>query len=337
VSQDALDDLEAQLEPALRALLPIDALLTAASHDQRLPDSTSAELRKLGIPLLAVPQPDGLDLDLRSRARVAMLLGKHLAPLALVVEAFLLAPSLAQANRLSGAGGGGGFKVGEKTYLWLSDDAEMAAVDSGDTIQILDLGGTPTTASHGVDAGQGLYIANLRDATVINRLEGQEAAAILRAHRCTWLAHGVGVVDGALAMSIEYTSQREQFGRPLASFQAVAHKLAGVKVIVDSGRAAIARLAGLIEAAQIDEADRLAIEFSHRLPESFRIAIEETIQVHGGMGFTWEYGLHLRYRRVLQIQAAMGGSIGSANLAGERYLERLRSQRRARVKAGVAS
>jgi alkylation response protein AidB-like acyl-CoA dehydrogenase len=335
VSQEALDDLEAQLEPALRALLPIEALLTAASRDQRLPDSTSAELRKLGIPLLAVPQPDGLDLDLRSRARVAMLLGKHLAPLALVLEAFLLAPSLAQANRPPGDGGGG-FKVGEKTYLWLPGGAEIAAVDSGDTIQIVDLGGTPSTPSHGVDAGQGLYIANLDDARVVNRLEGQEAAAILRAHRCTWLAHGVGVVDGALAMSIEYTSQREQFGRPLASFQAVAHKLAAVKVVVDSGRAAIARLAGLIEAAQIEEADRLAIEFSHRLPENFRIAIEETIQVHGGMGFTWEYGLHLRYRRVLQIQAAMGGSIGSANLAGERYLERLRSQRGARVKAGVA-
>lgn len=332
MSQAEFADLEAQLAPALSALLPIETLLAVASRDEPISREATEELRNLGIPLVAVPEPDGLELDLRARARVAMLLGRHLVPLPLVLEAFLLGPALAHTRRELVAGGGG-FKVGERAYLWLQSGAAVAAVDVGDEVWILDVAHSPTAPVHGVDAGQGLVAVKLRDAQVAVELRGDEADAILRGHRVAWLAHAVGVVDGALAISCDYARERQQFGRPIASFQAVAHKLAGIKVVVDSGRAAIARLAALIEAGQLDEADRLEAAFSHSLPEAARRAIEDAIQVHGGMGFTWEYGLHLRYRRVLQIQAALGGSIGSAKVAGERYLQ----QRAARLNQRIAS
>jgi alkylation response protein AidB-like acyl-CoA dehydrogenase len=52
-----------------------------------------------------------------------------------------------------------------------------------------------------------------------------------------------------------------------------------------------------------------------------RRVCEDAIQVHGGIGFTWEAGIHLHYRRVLQLQASLGGAVASARAVGRRELE----------------
>jgi acyl-CoA dehydrogenase len=57
------------------------------------------------------------------------------------------------------------------------------------------------------------------------------------------------------------------------------------------------------------------------VPQAARAVCEGAIQIHGGLGFTWEQGLHLGYRRVLQIQAAFGGPSATAHASGRAYLD----------------
>jgi alkylation response protein AidB-like acyl-CoA dehydrogenase len=63
------------------------------------------------------------------------------------------------------------------------------------------------------------------------------------------------------------------------------------------------------------------LALTHAIPAAARTTCESAIQVHGGTGFTWEYGLHLFYRRVLAIEAELGGASASARGAGRQYLE----------------
>ena len=118
-------------------------------------------------------------------------------------------------------------------------------------------------------------------------------------------AEQVGVASRALDMAVEYARIRHQFGRPIGSFQAVKHLLADVLLEVESARAAahFALLAAADEDPKLPGVASLAKAFCS---DACLQATAENIQVHGGIGFTWEHPAHLYLKRAKTSQLLFG-------------------------------
>ncbi|WP_199253600.1 acyl-CoA dehydrogenase [Mycolicibacterium mengxianglii] len=136
-------------------------------------------------------------------------------------------------------------------------------------------------------------------------LPGARAAAVARA-RALFAAEAVGGAVDCLDSAVEYAKVRQQFGRTIATFQAVKHHCANMLVAAES---AVALVWDAARAESEDEQQfRLmaAAAAASALPAYVRNA-ELNIQVHGGIGYTWEHDAHLHLRRALVLRAVLGG------------------------------
>ncbi|AZQ35482.1 acyl-CoA dehydrogenase [Streptomyces cyaneochromogenes] len=123
---------------------------------------------------------------------------------------------------------------------------------------------------------------------------GDVAAAVLA-------CEAVGAADRALERTVEYVKQREQFGRAIGSFQAVKHRLADVYVGVQAARSAAYYAAWAV--AHGGGVGGLALA---QALEASRTAAAEGIQLHGGIGFTWEHEAHLYFKRAAGDELLFG-------------------------------
>ncbi len=126
------------------------------------------------------------------------------------------------------------------------------------------------------------------------------AHAARRAHdraATAYAAELLGAADRALAMSVEYAGQRVQFGHPIGSFQAVKHRLADALVDVEGMRSTVYYAAWCLAADQPD-ASLAASSAKAWCADAGRRVMASALQVHGGIGFTWEHDLHLYVKRV---------------------------------------
>jgi alkylation response protein AidB-like acyl-CoA dehydrogenase len=134
---------------------------------------------------------------------------------------------------------------------------------------------------------------------------GDATAALSRALDLALLALTAEQVGGAqrcLDMAVDYANIRMQFGRPIGSFQAIKHKCAEMLVEVESAKSAAYHAAG---SAPDELGVATAIAKAYCSEAYFRVAAE-TIQVHGGIGFTWEHDAHLYFRRAKSSQLLLG-------------------------------
>ncbi len=162
---------------------------------------------------------------------------------------------------------------------------------------------------------------------------GPDAARLRLAGTLLTAALQVGVAQGALDLAVRYAGQRVQFGRPVGSFQAVKHLLADALARVDLARAATL-MAGVVAAdpasADLAGADgRDAVAAAKVLADEAAAANGRTcVQVHGGMGFTWEVLAHLYVKRAWVLETAFGPADEHAGyLAGSLTVDRLRPRR----------
>ncbi|NEB78394.1 acyl-CoA/acyl-ACP dehydrogenase [Streptomyces sp. SID14478] len=127
------------------------------------------------------------------------------------------------------------------------------------------------------------------DGDVVGALGGAgDTAATLLA------AEAVGAAERALERTVAYVKEREQFGRPVGSFQAVKHRLADVYVQVQAARSAAYYAAW---AASTEDGVRVGGLALAQGLEALRTAAAEAVQLHGGIGFTWEHDAHLYLKR----------------------------------------
>ena len=136
-----------------------------------------------------------------------------------------------------------------------------------------------------------------------------DAKAILSAtHRVGTLATAalqVGCAQRGLDMTVEYAKQREQFGRPIGSFQALKHRLADMLVKVQMSRAAAwAAVQGHVHG--VANADRLAAAAASYCAEAAMAVASETVQMHGGIAITWEHDAHLVFKRAQALDQLFG-------------------------------
>ena len=123
--------------------------------------------------------------------------------------------------------------------------------------------------------------------------------------RIALAAEQVGAAEMCLDMSVEYAKVRKQFGRPIGSFQAIKHKCADMLMMIESARSAAfyaSALAGQGE-RDLEEAASSAKAFCS---DAFFHCAAENIQIHGGIGFTWEHAAHMYFKRAKAAEVLFG-------------------------------
>jgi len=133
------------------------------------------------------------------------------------------------------------------------------------------------------------------DATVALSRALDLALAVLTAEQ-------VGGAQRCLDMAVDYAKVRMQFGRPIGSFQAIKHKCAEMLLEVESAKSAAYHAAG----SNLDELGVAAAIAKAYCSEAYFHVAAETIQVHGGIGFTWDHDGHLYFRRAKSSQLFLG-------------------------------
>ncbi len=112
---------------------------------------------------------------------------------------------------------------------------------------------------------------------------------------------------GAIDLSCAYAASRQQFGRAVGSFQAVQHLLADALVLMEGSRSVARHAAWAVDALWPDEALAAAAAAKAYCTRSARTVCETSIQVHGGIGNTWECLAHVHLRRALLSSEILGG------------------------------
>jgi alkylation response protein AidB-like acyl-CoA dehydrogenase len=127
----------------------------------------------------------------------------------------------------------------------------------------------------------------------------------LRRAQVAAAAEMLGASRKALEMSVDYAKVREQFGQPIGSFQAIKHRLAEMLEAAENATAAVYYAAWALDAAAPDATLAASVAKS-TLNEAARMITGEAIQVHGGIGYTWEYDLHLYWKRAKHLEPLYG-------------------------------
>jgi len=118
-------------------------------------------------------------------------------------------------------------------------------------------------------------------------------------------AEQVGGAERCLDMSVDYAKTRMQFGRPIGSFQAIKHKLADMFVLVESARSASYYAAWAAAHSEEELPAAAALAKAYCSEAYFKVAAE-CIQIHGGVGFTWEHDAHLFFKRAQSSDVLLG-------------------------------
>jgi alkylation response protein AidB-like acyl-CoA dehydrogenase len=110
-------------------------------------------------------------------------------------------------------------------------------------------------------------------------------------------AETVGAIDRVVAFTLEYVGDRYSFGRPLASYQALKHRVADMKMWLEACHGIATYAARAVQTAA-DDAGELASAAKSYIGDHATEIVQECVQLHGGIGITWEHDLHLYLRRV---------------------------------------
>ena len=128
---------------------------------------------------------------------------------------------------------------------------------------------------------------------------------------------GVGGAQFVLDQSVEYAKVRVQFGRPIGSFQAIKHKCADMLLEVESGKSA-AYYAAWAAAEDNDELPVVAALAKAYVSDAYFHCAAENIQIHGGIGFTWEHDAHLYFKRAKSSEIFLGDATYHRELLAQR-------------------
>jgi alkylation response protein AidB-like acyl-CoA dehydrogenase len=118
-------------------------------------------------------------------------------------------------------------------------------------------------------------------------------------------AEMMGGAQKVLETSTEYAKTRHQFGKPIGIYQAVSHKLADMLVLSESGRSATYYAAWTVDADAPDRSLASSMAKAY-VSDAYRKVTGDGIQVHGGIGFTWEHDMHLYFKRAKASEVTLG-------------------------------
>jgi alkylation response protein AidB-like acyl-CoA dehydrogenase len=196
---------------------------------------------------------------------------------------------------------------GEKLFV---TDAAVAAnilVVGRDGVYVVDRTspGVAVQPMSGMDLTRKLYAMTLQDVPAEKLARTDGLARGLRIAATALAAEMVGGMQRTLDITVDYAKTRKQFGRPIGQFQSVQHQCADMYLETESSRSAVYYAAWALQEQAPDAAIAAAIAKIYA-SDAARNVGNRGIQVHGGMGFTWENDLHLYYRRAKASETMLG-------------------------------
>jgi acyl-CoA dehydrogenase len=336
-------ELRAVLVQAMEARVDVAALLDPKRPHAALDPAAWSALVEFGLPGLAVDEALG-GAGARRRLLYAAIeeAAKALAPVPLVATVTALdvavevgAKSVAQ--RIA-AGAPAAFAVPLHDAGWLTTGLELpewdgerlngvvpivagapaaevllvlARATDGEVLVSVDPGGDGVE----VAAHQPLDLTATVGALTLTAAVGEvladgpdlpRALRIARRHALLAVASdSIGVGSRALAMAVEWACEREQFGRAIGSFQAISHRCADMLVALEGARSLVLAAAEAIE-TDADESEYLVDLAAAAAFDAAVAAAEGALQIHGGIGFTWEHPVHLLLRRATANAVSVG-------------------------------
>ncbi len=193
-------------------------------------------------------------------------------------------------------------------FIVCAADDELAIVPAG--ADELRIAYTPA-----LDLTRRIYDVELKDTNVLREgmiARGQRASEILNAALDTatagLTAEMTGGMQRLLEITVAYAKTRQQFGRPIGQFQAVQHLCADMLLLTESSRSAAYYACYAVNEQLPEAAEAVSIAKSYA-SDAYREVGNRAIQVHGGMGFTWENDCHLYYRRAKASEIAFGDAL----------------------------
>ncbi len=220
---------------------------------------------------------------------------------------------------------GGGWKVsGDKSIVPAGDQADaflVPAKANGKLALFLverEAQGVSTRGYPTLDGGRAAEVT-LRDAPATLVAEDGMAAlehAVDIGIACT-CAEGVGAMDRTMELTAEYLNTRKQFGVPLATFQALRHRMADMKMQLELARS-MSYYASLKLNAPVEERRRAVARAKYQLGVSMRFIGQNSVQLHGGIGVTDEYvGSHY-FKKLTQLELVFGDTLHHLGEVSER-------------------
>lgn len=184
-----------------------------------------------------------------------------------------------------------------------------AAGMSHDAVRLVDSAMATHTRFEGVE---------LDGDAVIGEVDGGREVldAMLIAGRVGAAAEGVGVARGAMEMTVGYLKQRKQFGRFIGEFQALQHRASHLYSEVEIARAATIKAQQLLDAGA-PSADLMASVAKAKVAKAARLAVQEGVQMHGGIGMTDEYDIGLYMKRDRALAEFLGDAYFHASRVAE--------------------
>lgn len=185
------------------------------------------------------------------------------------------------------------------------------ATDSGEEWVAVDAEDLTVTELPSLDKVRRVAKVEARDVAVpVDRLlDGLTAETVLDLTAVLFGAEAVGIAAWCVTTAADYAKVREQFGRPIGQFQGIKHLCARMLVHLEQARAVVWDAARALDEARDKpgEGARLAVSIAAVVAPDAAVGIaQDCIQVHGGIGYTWEHDVHLYYRRALTLRALSG-------------------------------
>ena len=260
-----------------------------------------------------VPEP------LIPAALAAMLLPAAQAAAVLSGERIVLPAWQEQPNSLDHAGTArlaGGRITGRKTFIPMAAGADAFLVSLPDGLALVerDAPGVVLTITQTQDGGH-YGTLTLTEAPAI-ALPGRMDALIEEAALATGFAL-LGLMDRAFAITLDYMKTRQQFGRPIGSFQALQHRAVDLQIQIALTRASLEEAAVTLDRSALPAGLRMATvsRAKARASDAAMIVTRAAIQLHGGIGYTDEYDIGLYLRKAM----VLSGLYGNATLHRDRF------------------
>jgi alkylation response protein AidB-like acyl-CoA dehydrogenase len=272
------------------------AVRAAWASDDGLVPGLWGKLTELGVlALLAAEGDGGLGLAMTDLVLVLEEAGRAAVPGPLLETAAAVAPIRPDVTM-------GTVWFATERYAVAADVADALIEVRPDEIRTWPRGKFVVTEQPGADRGRRLFAVAPSGQPNVQRANGREVfdrAALGAA------AHLLGLADAMITMTADYAREREQFGKPIGSFQAVKHHLANALLRLEFARPAVYRAAHTVATNGRDRGRDVSMAKVFA-SDAATLAARVALQVHGAIGYTWEHDLHLWMKPAWQLAAMYG-------------------------------
>jgi alkylation response protein AidB-like acyl-CoA dehydrogenase len=271
-----------------------------------------AKLAEMGVVGLTVPEAHGgLGLDEVDLVLILEETGRAALPEPIVETTAVGAPLLRELGALDRLPRQGVVTVGLEQFSYVADAhvADVLVLQRGDELHALAREAVELVPLPSVDRARRIFAVTWAPGDGACIAEGASAyQATARAFERGALATAaqlLGVADRLVEVAAEYARERQQFGKPIGSFQAVKHHLANALLALEFARPVTYRAAYSVAHEHADTATHVSMAKAYA-SDAATLAARTALQVHGAIGYTWEHDLHLWMKRAWALAPAWG-------------------------------